>query len=365
MNAPNCRRSQLRSSVPSRRTRPAVGGRQPTSSLASVDLPEPDGPTTASDCSGLELERHAVEHGLLDARRDEQKPVRRQLPCGTRQLHARRLAREGFDCGDDPPVGRLRLHDAAPAFDHAFERLQGAAGDDRGGDHHAAGDLPFQREVCAPAEHQDLRHEAEELRRAADPEIAVEGAALHGQRARVLVAPMGDALVQHAHGVDHLRVAAKQLGALVGARGMHACLSQRHRRRALVEHGDAAKKCAGDQRDDAELRVDEKYCGEVERRQRRVEQQQHDGAGEEIAHVVQAAHRFRRAASVACGVEMTLASSVPPSMVSSRLASAPSTCRRQMSSSDSTARKLTASIDSMSSVSMLRLVSTRSESWNR
>ena len=105
--------------------------------------------------------------------------------------------------------------------------------------------------------------------------------------------------MQHAHGVDHLRVARERLGALVGARGVHARLSQRHRRCALVEHRDAAQNGAGDQGDDAELRAYEENRREVERRQRRVEQQQHEGAGEEVAHVMQAAHRFSGAAGEA------------------------------------------------------------------
>jgi len=101
----------------------------------------------------------------------------------------------------------MRLDHAAPAFDHAFERLQGAARNDRSRDHHAAGELAFQRQECAPAEHENLRDEAEELGDASDPEIAVQCGALHCQRVRMLISPVLNTLLQHAHRIDHLRVA--------------------------------------------------------------------------------------------------------------------------------------------------------------
>ena len=69
-----------------------------------------------------------------------------------------------------------------------------------------------------------------------------------------------------------------------GASGMLARAPERCRCRTLIEEGDPRQHRAGDQRDDAELRADEKHGREIERRQRRVEQQQHDRAGKEIAH---------------------------------------------------------------------------------
>ena len=66
------------------------------------------------------------------------------------------------------------------------------------------------------------------------------------------------------------------------------------------------------------------------------------------------------------GAEVTmLAITGPPRMVSIFVASRPSTWRRSVSSSDRTRMNPSASSDSMTSVSMLRLVSTRSEIWNR
>ena len=52
-----------------------------------------------------------------------------------------------------------------------------------------------------------------------------------------------------------------------------------------------------DEGDKPELHVDDEHGREIERRQRRIEQQQHRRAGDEIAHVVQAAHRLHVAAA--------------------------------------------------------------------
>ena len=50
--------------------------------------------------------------------------------------------------------------------------------------------LPFEREIGAPAEDRDLRDQAQEPREAADPEAAIEGGDLHGQRAAPARAPI-------------------------------------------------------------------------------------------------------------------------------------------------------------------------------
>ena len=83
--------------------------------------------------------------------------------------------------------------------------------------------------------------------------------------------------------------------------------------------------------------MNEEHGGEVERRHRRIEQEQHRRAGDEAAHLVQAAQRLHVAAVAGPGAVVTmLASTGPPRMVSILVASRPSTWRRSVSSSDST-----------------------------
>ena len=264
------------------------------------------------------------------------------------------------------PVGGARLHDAAPALDHAFQRLQRAAGDDRGRDHHAAGELAVERQIGAPAEDGDLRQQAEEARGAADPEVAVERGDLHGERAGLLAAPMQDALVEHAHGVDDLRVARQRLGLRVGLRRVHAGLAKRRRRRALVDDGDdeqARTPAASVMK--PRLGMDEEHRGEIERRHRRIEQDQHGRAGDEAAHLVQAAQRQHVAAVAGrrrgddAGEHRAAEDGLHSGRQPPEHLAAQGVEQRQDGMNPS------ASSDSMTSVSMLRLVSTRSEIWNR
>ena len=131
------------------------------------------------------------------------------------QEQPRLLARDGLDHALEAVIAAARLHQAAPAFDHAFERLQRLTGDDRGGNHHAARQLAMQGEIAAPAQHGDLRCQPGELGETAHPVVAVEGVGLGAQRARLLATPLRHAFVQHAHGVDHLGVARERLGLCV------------------------------------------------------------------------------------------------------------------------------------------------------
>ena len=205
---------------------------------ASVDLPEPDGPTMASDSPGFELEADAVEDGFARARRQVEQLVDAQPSFRLGQQQPRALLLQAFDGGADAGIGGARLHHVAPAFDHHLERLQRAPGDDRGRDHHAAGDAALDREIGADAEDDDLRDQPREFRGAADPDIAVERLALPLERAALLAAPMQDAFVQHPHGVDHLRVAGEGFGM-----GVRLRRAQRRLRRAAAASpsGSAAR----------------------------------------------------------------------------------------------------------------------------
>ena len=107
---------------------------------------------------------------------------------------------------------------------------------------------------------------------------------------RLLAAPLQDALVQHAHGVDDLRVARQRIGLGVGLGGVQrrpgraGLTVARWLRTAMATAG-----AAGGERDEAEARMDEEHRREIERRHRRIEQHQHGRAGHEAADLVQAA----------------------------------------------------------------------------
>jgi hypothetical protein len=116
------------------------------------------------------------------------------------------------------------------------------------------------------------------------------------QRLGLLAAPMQHALIEHAHGIDDLRVAGERLGMGVGPGGMRAALGEQPRGRPLVDCGDGHQHEARRQHQPAEIGVDQEDHREVERRDRRVEQQQHGRTGDERAHLMQAAQGLRIAA---------------------------------------------------------------------
>src|SRR5215217_896972 len=69
--------------------------------------------------------------------------------------------------------------------------------------------------------------------------------------------------------------------------------------------------------------------------------------------------------SPALALLMLLASTAPPSKASILVARRPSTCRRRMSTIERIPMNANARAESISRVSRLRLVSTRSDIWNR
>src|SRR5437868_9351837 len=129
---------------------------------ASVDLPDPDGPTMARDSPGASSSETPLSTGSLElgGRYKTRSTVRR--PCGLGRSSFG-VSLERLDRLLDPPVGRSRLNAAAPSFDQALEWLQGTAGDDRSRNHHAAGDLGLKGQIRARAQNRDLGHEPDEL----------------------------------------------------------------------------------------------------------------------------------------------------------------------------------------------------------
>ena len=157
-------------------------------------------------------------------------------------------------------------------------------------------------QIGARAEDRDLGHEPDELRRTADPEISVEGLALHRQGRRLPATPMENALAQHSHRIDHLRISRQRLGRRIGLGGMQACLAETLRGRFLVDQRNQRQGQARHDGDVAEISVNEEYDSEVEGRERRVHQQKHDGARDESAHLVKAADRLDGPALAGTGV---------------------------------------------------------------
>ena len=130
------------------------------------------------------------------------------------------------------------MNETAPAFDGAFERRQRSATDDRSGNHHAAGQLIVQRKPGAPAENGNLGRKPHHLGNTGQIGIAILGGHMGFEQLRCLAAPDLHALGNHAHGVDHLRIARHGIGRQVGARGISVGLCEGHRRKLLIDEPD-------------------------------------------------------------------------------------------------------------------------------
>ena len=174
-------------------------------------------------------------------------------------------------------VGRTRLNEIAPAFNHDLKRLKRPSRYDRRRDHHTAGHAAVQCQIRAHAQNDDLRDQAGKLRRTTDPEIPLQRAALEYQRSGLIATPMQNALVQHPHGVDDLGIARQRFRLGIRSRCVQIRMSQRTGGCLLVHERDGDEHKAGHQTDKAQSRMNEKHRAEIDRRQRDVEQQQHDG----------------------------------------------------------------------------------------
>ena len=92
-------------SMPPSSTRPASGAARRRASAASVDLPEPDGPRTATRGTWRHLHRQAVEH---------RRPIR--LPAEAHSVEAQGgVARQGDGCHGIGGQDRPRRGEAHPA----------------------------------------------------------------------------------------------------------------------------------------------------------------------------------------------------------------------------------------------------------
>ena len=145
-----------------------VGCQMPVSRRARVDLPAALGPMMASASPASEVQRHARQRQLLRARQAERDALDPHTADRPRQRHARLVLAEMGAQVAQAAIGRARLVQDAPAADDLLHRLQGAAEQDGGGDHHARRSGLRENQVGADRHHHDLHALAQEARRGAE-----------------------------------------------------------------------------------------------------------------------------------------------------------------------------------------------------
>ena len=119
--------------------------------------------------------------------------------------------------------------------------------------------------------------------------LQVQKLALPGHPAAVNVA-------QHAHGLNHLRIAQRAVGVLLGGNGVAVRGHQRRLGVALVEPADEHLQQRADNRRPAQHRADSKHQRQKHQRDRRFHQRQQRRRAEKIAQRAQVVERLQAAA---------------------------------------------------------------------
>ena len=139
----------------------------------------------------------------------------------------------------DPVPGRTAAEQLLPRCDDLFHGCQGAAGEDRTGNHHPRGDLAFDRQQCADTKDQRLQRDTHKASGAAYHGGAVGGQGLHFQNAQMALVPALANRRQHTHGLDNLGIAQVVVGVAGGDEGGLIGFGQRLLCRLLGEISQA------------------------------------------------------------------------------------------------------------------------------
>ena len=189
-----------------------------------------------------------------------------------------------------PEPGLARRDEAAPCRDALFDGRQRAAQDNGGGDHHARRDLLLEHQPGAQAQDAHLDDLAAGLGRCQQHAHPASPAGMERDAAVVLVAPAAAETLEHAHRLQHVRMAQAVLDEAVGFRGVLRGVAERPARGPLREQGQEQDEQRGEYRQETQPGVDQENGGNEYRRPGRVEKGQRRRAGNELAHRVQVAH---------------------------------------------------------------------------
>ena len=192
----------------------------------------------ADNCQRLpriELEADAVQNDLLGRWRDVQDSLDTQMPLRTGQTKPVEIQRRILQEALDPSIGRTCLDKSAPAFDGAFHRRQCPARNNRCSDNHAACELAFQSKPCPPSEDRDLGTKTQKFGHARHHDVEILTGDLGLQRFNGLVPPHANALGDHPHGVDDLRISRHRFSLQIGTGAECIGAGEWNRGDALIE----------------------------------------------------------------------------------------------------------------------------------
>ena len=122
-------------------------------------------------------------------------------------------------------------------------------------------------QISTGAENDDLSDEPSKLRRPADPKIAIQCTALEDQCTRLITAPVQNALVEHAHGINDLGITRQRFRLRIRLCGMQIGFSQKRVRCFLVDQCNRNQYEAGYKANEAQAGMDQKHRTEIDWRQ--------------------------------------------------------------------------------------------------
>lgn len=208
----------------------------------------------------------ALEHRGGRARRLDDGAFQEDFTPRGGQRHRRFAVWGGAEQFVEPLVSGPRLRKTPPGADHQVQRRQGAAQQYGTRDHQTRCDLPVDGQIGAETKDQRLDGQPVSLRQRGDQAALGTGLALQLEQQGLLVLPAGPHPGQHAHGLDHFRVAQIALGELVGLHGVPVGFLQVFAGSRFVPDSKARQHERRNQADCPENRMEQEHHPQINRK---------------------------------------------------------------------------------------------------
>ena len=222
---------------------------------------------------------------------------------GGHLAHGQRLVGQGqmgvalFGIGDgdhlaDAVIGLASADEAAPLPDNLFDRGQSAGGDNRGGDHQAAGHFALDDEIGAERQHRRLQQEAQPLGDRGEEGRAVPCPTLDGQQILRQRPPARFDIGQHAHGGDGFGIGAGVIGLALPRTLGRIGLLRGPARHGFVDDHQQRNQHAAARGEPPQHRMKHEDDAEIDRQPGQVEQRHRAATADELAQDIAIAHRI-------------------------------------------------------------------------
>ena len=213
-------------------------------------------------------------------------PLDADLAAGFGQSHHAALLRLIAKKPLQTAVRFQRLADRAPLADHLIHRTQSPAGQDRGGDDHAARHLALDHQIGAQGQDGRLHQHPEGAAGGADHLARVARALTGGQPGIMQRPPAGADRGLHPHRGDHVGAALAALGKIAGHGIVGQAAGEQALAQVMAEPRQACDNRRARNRQPTQPRVDHEQHAQIQRHPRQIEQAGHRRPGQKAAQRV-------------------------------------------------------------------------------